>query len=75
MKRFLFLLSAICIFSAIVICILAIWDYMDSDVAFKSLATIGVILIGAMAYSAAREQLHEKSGAGDESEWRKKPHI
>ena len=75
MKRFLFLLTAVCIFTAIVICILAIWDYMDSDVAFKSLATIGVILIGAMAYSAAHEQLHEKPGAGDESSWRNKPHV
>jgi len=75
MKRFLFLLTTVCIFAAIVICILAIWDYMDSEVAFKSLATLGVILIGAMAYSAAREQLQEKPGAGDESEWRKKPHI
>ncbi len=75
MKRFLFSLTAICIFAAIVICILAIWDYMDTDVAFKSLATIAVILIGAMAYSAAREQLHVKPGAGDASEWRNKPHI
>lgn len=75
MKRFLFLLTSICIFTAIVICILAIWDYMDSDIAFKALATLGVILIGALAYSAAHEQLHDKPGAGDESDWRKKPHI
>ena len=75
MKRFLFLLTAICIFSAIVICILAIWDYIDSDIAFKSLATISVVLIGAMAYGAAREQMQVKPGSGDESEWRNKPHI
>ncbi|MEE9492587.1 MAG: hypothetical protein V3W04_04325 [Gammaproteobacteria bacterium] len=74
MKRSLFTLTVSCILFAVVICVLAIWEVIDTDMAIKSIATVGVILIGAMAYSAAHEQLLKKTGSGDESGWRKNTH-
>lgn len=71
MKRILFALTAISIVVAILVSVLAIWDYIDSDIAFRTIATIAVVLVGGMAFSAAYEQLINKTpGVGDASAWR-----
>ena len=61
MNKFLFAVTGICIFIAVFVCILAIWDYVESDVAWKTVATVGVVLLGAMGFSSANEQLGKKS--------------
>jgi len=61
MKKFLFILTSGCIFIAVFICVLAIWEYVEPDVAWKTIATVGVILVGAMAFNATNEQIGKKA--------------
>jgi len=61
MKSFLYIITASCIFVAAAVCVLAIWDYVGAEVAWKTVATVAVVLIGAMAFSSTNEQLGENT--------------
>ena len=58
-RKALFALSAACVLACVVMSILAIWDYVGNDAAFKMLASCGVLVGGGLLF----ELLNHKFGS------------
>ena len=58
-RKALFALSALCVLACVVMSILAIWDYVGNQAAFKMLASSGVLFAGGLLF----ELLNHKFGA------------
>ena len=46
-----FTLITLCLLGSIVICIMAIWDYADSDSLWRMVATLGIIGLGSAVFA------------------------
>jgi membrane protein YdbS with pleckstrin-like domain len=49
-RRIAFWTTSVCIFVAVVSCLLAIWDFAGTDVLWRTVATCAVIATGMMAF-------------------------
>lgn len=50
-KTVAFTLITLCLIGSIVVSIMAIWDYADSDTLWRMLATMGVIGLGSAVFA------------------------
>lgn len=50
-KAFSFYIISLCILFIVVMCILAIWEYANPDIVWRSVATLGVIGVGTAVFS------------------------
>ncbi len=50
-KSFLFIVISLSLFISIMIIILAIWDYVGQDFAYKAVATLATLITGLVAFS------------------------
>ena len=50
-KTIAFTLITLCLVCSIVACIMAIWDYADSDTLWRMVATMGIIGLGAAIFA------------------------
>lgn len=46
-----FTLITLCLLGSIVVCIMAIWDYADSDSLWRMVATMGIIGLGTAIFA------------------------
>lgn len=59
-NRMLFILVAISLVFSVVMVILAIWDYVGRDVAWKTVATCGTIIGGGVLFSKINDYFGER---------------
>ena len=52
-RRVAFWTTTICIFVAVVACLLAIWEFTGTDVLWRTVATCAVVATGMMAFFLA----------------------
>lgn len=50
-KTIAFILISLCLVGSIIVCIMAIWDYADSDTLWRMVATMGVIGLGSAVFT------------------------
>lgn len=50
-KTVAFALITLCLVGSIIACIMAIWDYADSDTLWRMVATMGVIGLGSAVFA------------------------
>jgi len=55
-----FAVITVCLFVASVVCILAVWDYASTDVAWRAAATLGIVTVAMAGFAV----LNELFGAG-----------
>jgi magnesium-transporting ATPase (P-type) len=55
-KLFSFMIMTVCIVGSVFVSILAIWEFTQSDVWFRSLATLAVIAIGTAIFAVVNEK-------------------
>lgn len=54
-----FVVLTLCILSGVVVSILAIWEYAERDVLYRTLATLGVVALGSLMFG----MLNDRFGA------------
>ena len=50
-KTFAFIVISLCIIFSILVSILAIWDFAEQEVLYRTLATLGVVCLGCIIFS------------------------
>jgi hypothetical protein len=50
------------LFLTALLCVLAIWDYASRDTAWRSLATLGVLIATAITFTFTNEKFGDKTG-------------
>ena len=55
-KAFAFTIITICILMSVVVSILAIWNFAEKDVLYRTLATLGVVSLGCLLFSIVNER-------------------
>lgn len=63
-RKLLFAMSSVCVLACVVVSILAIWDYVGNDAAFKMLASCGVLIGGGMLFELLNARFGEPQSAG-----------
>jgi hypothetical protein len=51
-----FVVLTLCILSGVVVSILAIWDYAERDVLYRTLATLGVVALGSLMFGLLNDR-------------------
>jgi hypothetical protein len=55
-KAFAFIMITLCILLGVVVSILAIWDFAEKNVLYRTLATLGVVTLGCVLFSIINER-------------------
>lgn len=55
-KTFAFTVISLCIIFSMLVSILAIWDFAEKDVLYRTLATLGVVCLGSIIFSIVNEK-------------------
>lgn len=55
-KAFAFLIITLCILMGVVVSILAIWDFAEKNVLYRTLATLAVVSLGCLLFSIVNER-------------------
>ena len=50
-RTFAFIVISLCIIFSMLVSILAIWDFAEQDVLYRTLATLGVVCLGCIIFS------------------------
>lgn len=50
-KGFVFTVMTLCVILGVAVSILAIWDFAEKDVLWRTLSTLGVICLGCIVFS------------------------
>ena len=55
-RGFAFFVITLCVLLGIVVSILAIWNFAQKDVLFRTLATLGVVILGCLLFSIINDR-------------------
>jgi hypothetical protein len=55
-KAFAFIIITLCILLGVVVSILAIWDFAEKNVLYRTLATLAVVSLGCLLFSIVNER-------------------
>jgi len=55
-KAFAFAVISLCIFLGVLVSIFAIWDFAEKDVLYRTLATLGVVVLSCIIFSMVNEK-------------------
>ena len=56
-----FAVISLWLFAVAFLCVLAVWDYTESDVAWKSLATLGIVVVTMVTFTVINEIFGERA--------------
>ena len=55
-KAFAFIVISLCIIFSMLVSILAIWDFAERDVLYRTLATLGVVCLGIIIFTIVNDK-------------------